>query len=208
MVLGLPTIKCGSKLIGSKILETFLNSILSLLLARRTVGGRRDTSTRWTAVPRRAAAVKPPRIRTSVCRSAALLPPRGGSPAARFADDEDFLGGLTPSARQIRRFLALGRCGYKARDLHSAPRTNSNMPPAPHDDRTDLQLAEAINSGDMDAFDVLYYRHRDWVMRLALRFTEHHDDALDVLQETFAYLVRKFPGFRLKIGRASCRERV
>ena len=71
------------------------------------------------------------------------------------------------------------------------------MPPAPHDDRTDLQLAEAINSGDMDAFDVLYYRHRDWVMRLALRFTGHHDDALDVLQETFAYLVRKFPGFRL-----------
>ena len=71
------------------------------------------------------------------------------------------------------------------------------MSPAPHNDQTDLQLVEAINSGDMDAFESLYYRHRDWVMRLALRFTGHHDDALDVLQETFAYLVRKFPGFLL-----------
>ena len=71
------------------------------------------------------------------------------------------------------------------------------MPSAPHDDQSDLQLVEAINGGDKDAFDFLYYRHRDWVMRLALRFTGHHDDALDVLQETFAYLVRKFPGFQL-----------
>jgi RNA polymerase sigma-70 factor (ECF subfamily) len=30
-----------------------------------------------------------------------------------------------------------------------------------------------------------------------MRFTGHHDDALDVLQETFGYLVRKFPGFQL-----------
>ena len=65
------------------------------------------------------------------------------------------------------------------------------------DNRTDQQLVEAINSGDADAFDVLYYRHRDWTMRLAVRFTGHHDDALDVLQETFAYLARKFPGFVL-----------
>ena len=32
---------------------------------------------------------------------------------------------------------------------------------------------------------------------LAYRFTGHHDDSLDVLQETFAYFVRKFPGFEL-----------
>ena len=56
---------------------------------------------------------------------------------------------------------------------------------------------QAVNQGDISAFDVLYYRHRDWVMRLAMRFTGHHDDALDVLQETFSYLVRKFPGFQL-----------
>jgi RNA polymerase sigma-70 factor (ECF subfamily) len=34
-------------------------------------------------------------------------------------------------------------------------------------------------------------------VRLAHRFTGDADDALDVLQETFAYFHRKFPGFRL-----------
>ena len=71
------------------------------------------------------------------------------------------------------------------------------MSPAPHENRTDLQLVEALNHGDAAAFEVLYFRHRDWVMRLAMRFTGHHEDALDVLQETFAYFVRKFPGFEL-----------
>ena len=71
------------------------------------------------------------------------------------------------------------------------------MSPAPHENRTDLQLVDALNQGDAAAFDALYYRHRDWVMRLAMRFTGHHEDALDVLQETFAYFVRKFPGFEL-----------
>lgn len=71
------------------------------------------------------------------------------------------------------------------------------MPPAPNDNRTDLQLVEALNRGEASAFDALYFRHRDWVTRLALRLTGHHDDALDVLQETFAYLARKFPGFAL-----------
>ena len=71
------------------------------------------------------------------------------------------------------------------------------MTPAPNDIRTDFQLVEALNKGDVVAFDELYYRHRDWVMRLAMRFTGNHEDALDVLQETFAYFVRKFPGFEL-----------
>lgn len=71
------------------------------------------------------------------------------------------------------------------------------MSPALHENWTDRQLVEALNQGDTAAFDVLYFRHRDWVMRLAMRFTAHHEDALDVLQETFAYFVRKFPGFEL-----------
>ncbi|MBC7968470.1 MAG: sigma-70 family RNA polymerase sigma factor, partial [Fuerstia sp.] len=71
------------------------------------------------------------------------------------------------------------------------------MSPAQHDNRTDLQLVAALNAGDAAAFDVLYFRHRDWVMRLAMRFTGNHEDALDVLQETFAYFARKFPGFEL-----------
>lgn len=62
---------------------------------------------------------------------------------------------------------------------------------------TDQQLVEALNQGDVEAFTALYARYRDWVLRLAWRFTGHHDDALDVVQETFAYLVRKFPGFQL-----------
>jgi RNA polymerase sigma-70 factor (ECF subfamily) len=63
--------------------------------------------------------------------------------------------------------------------------------------RSDAELVAAINSGDAAAFEVLYFRHRDWVAGLAYRFTGDSDAALDVMQETFLYLLRKFPGFRL-----------
>jgi RNA polymerase sigma-70 factor, ECF subfamily len=66
-----------------------------------------------------------------------------------------------------------------------------------HDLRTDQQLIAAINAGDATAFEVLYFRHRDWVVNLACRLTGNEDLALDVMQETFLYLLRKFPGFRL-----------
>jgi RNA polymerase sigma-70 factor (ECF subfamily) len=69
--------------------------------------------------------------------------------------------------------------------------------PSDRDDRSDEQLVAALNGGDARAFDAIYYRHRDWVVRLALRFTGRDEDALDVLQETFAYFFRKFPGFVL-----------
>jgi RNA polymerase sigma-70 factor (ECF subfamily) len=62
---------------------------------------------------------------------------------------------------------------------------------AADDPRSDQHLVDA---GD---FDALYYRYRDWVASLAHRFTRNHDDALDVLQETFAYLARKFPTLHL-----------
>jgi len=67
----------------------------------------------------------------------------------------------------------------------------------PTDDRDDTELIAAINAGDANAFEVLYHRHRDWVARLARRFTGNDADALDVLQTTFIYLFRKFPGFTL-----------
>ena len=73
-------------------------------------------------------------------------------------------------------------------------------PPNPPDPRSDAELIRALNSGDASAFDGLYYRHRDWVVRLAHRFTGNGNDALDVLQETFSYLFRKFPGFVLTAG--------
>lgn len=65
------------------------------------------------------------------------------------------------------------------------------------DPRSDADLVKALNRGDASAFDAFYFRYRDWVVRLANRFTGHADDALDVMQETFSYLFGKFPGFML-----------
>ncbi len=62
---------------------------------------------------------------------------------------------------------------------------------------SEQELIELINQGDPDAFEGLYRRYRDWVHRLAWRFTGNQQDALDVLQETFTYLLGKFPGFSL-----------
>ena len=70
-------------------------------------------------------------------------------------------------------------------------------PPRDPDPRTDADLVRALNAGDAAAFDALYYRYRDWVVRLAQRFTGNGEDALDVLQDTFSYFFRKFPGFVL-----------
>ena len=63
------------------------------------------------------------------------------------------------------------------------------------DQRTDEELIAALNAGESPAFDVLYHRYSEWVLRMAWRLTRHEDDSLDVLQETFAYVARKFPGF-------------
>lgn len=62
---------------------------------------------------------------------------------------------------------------------------------------SDEELLEQAKRGSAEAFETLYRRHRDWVYRLAWRFTANEADALDVLQETFAYLLRKLPGLRL-----------
>jgi RNA polymerase sigma-70 factor (ECF subfamily) len=62
---------------------------------------------------------------------------------------------------------------------------------------SDSELVDLANKGDPEAFEKLYYRYRDWVYSLAWRFTGNRADALDVLQETFAYLLGKFPGFEL-----------
>ncbi len=62
---------------------------------------------------------------------------------------------------------------------------------------SDDQLIEAINRGERGAFESLYYRYRDWVYNVAWRFTGNQQDALDILQDTFIYLMGKFPGFTL-----------
>ena len=62
---------------------------------------------------------------------------------------------------------------------------------------SDDDLVAAANAGDAGAFEQIYRRYRDFVHRLALRLTGDEDLALDVLQETFLYLLGRFPGFRL-----------
>src|SRR5512147_2007147 len=54
---------------------------------------------------------------------------------------------------------------------------------------SDEELLQRANGGDPDAFETLYRRYRDWVHRLAWRYTGNEHDALDVLQETFIYLL-------------------
>jgi RNA polymerase sigma-70 factor, ECF subfamily len=61
----------------------------------------------------------------------------------------------------------------------------------------DAELIDAMNLGHVEAFDELYERHRDWVFRLAYRFTGSEQDALDVLQETFTYFLKKTPKLSL-----------
>ena len=43
---------------------------------------------------------------------------------------------------------------------------------------SDQELIELVNEGDADAFEALYYRYRDWVYRLAWRFTGNQQDTL------------------------------
>lgn len=57
--------------------------------------------------------------------------------------------------------------------------------------RSDHELLAAYRRGEAAAFDELYHLHRDWVVALAYRFTGDSHEALDVLQETFAYLVTR-----------------
>ena len=81
---------------------------------------------------------------------------------------------------------------------HVSDRGTSNHDPSHDDPRSDAELVEAANGGDAAAFEALYRRHHGWVARLAYRFTQDHQGSLDVMQEAFIYLLRKFPGFELR----------
>ncbi|MFN3165686.1 MAG: RNA polymerase sigma factor [Phycisphaeraceae bacterium] len=68
----------------------------------------------------------------------------------------------------------------------------------PRDDpRSDLDLIDALNRGEADAFDTLYLRHRDYAIRIAMRFAGERELALDAVQDSFVYFYKKFPGFTL-----------
>lgn len=63
---------------------------------------------------------------------------------------------------------------------------------------SDDDLVRRFRDGDDAAFEALYERHHAWVVSLALRFTRDRDAALDILQDTFAYLLRKRPTLELR----------
>jgi RNA polymerase sigma-70 factor (ECF subfamily) len=65
------------------------------------------------------------------------------------------------------------------------------------DSLPDIELIAQANRGGHAAFEALYYRYRDWVLGRAFYMTANYEDALDVLQEVFAYFFSKFPGFEL-----------
>jgi len=56
----------------------------------------------------------------------------------------------------------------------------------------------AANAGDVKAFEAIYERHKAFAMRVAIRFARDPDLASDAVQETFIYLLSKFPGFELR----------
>lgn len=53
------------------------------------------------------------------------------------------------------------------------------------DSATDEALVAGANEGDERAFEMLVKRHRRQVFALALRYTRVHEDAEDVVQQTF-----------------------
>jgi RNA polymerase sigma-70 factor (ECF subfamily) len=63
---------------------------------------------------------------------------------------------------------------------------------------TDEELVRKFRAGDDRALAELYERHHAWIASLAARFTADRDAALDILQETFAYLVRKRADLELR----------
>ncbi len=69
--------------------------------------------------------------------------------------------------------------------------------PRSFDRYSDGELVDLCNGGGrreaIHAFEALYRRHRDYVTRVSLRFGADHGIAGDVLQETFLYLLKKFP---------------
>ncbi len=72
-----------------------------------------------------------------------------------------------------------------------------NLSVSQRDPRGDETLVDICNHGHpraaAAAFEALYLRHKDYVLRVALRFTPDIETALDVLQDTFVQLLRRFP---------------
>jgi len=67
-----------------------------------------------------------------------------------------------------------------------------------HREPDDPELIERANRGDGSAFALLYRRHRNFALRVALRMTGDPDSAADVVQDAFLWWIKQFPGFTLR----------
>ena len=71
------------------------------------------------------------------------------------------------------------------------PISSSDEPMSPSDEA----LIADLKSGDLGAFRNLYERHRDRMLRVAMRILSNRADADDAVQEAFVILYTKVGGF-------------
>jgi RNA polymerase sigma-70 factor (ECF subfamily) len=64
--------------------------------------------------------------------------------------------------------------------------------------RSDSELVEAFQSGDLHAFDELVLRHQNRVINLCFRMLGHREDADDCAQETFIRVYRSLKKFKFR----------
>ena len=62
---------------------------------------------------------------------------------------------------------------------------------------SDAKLVDEAGRGLARAFEVLYLRHREWVVMTAMRYLGDPEEALDVMQDVFSELFHRIPGFAL-----------
>jgi RNA polymerase sigma-70 factor (ECF subfamily) len=65
-----------------------------------------------------------------------------------------------------------------------------------HAERDDVQLVQASQQGDQDAFSFLMQRHQRRVFNLSLRMLQDYEDANEITQEAFLAAWQGLPAFR------------
>lgn len=84
-----------------------------------------------------------------------------------------------------------------ARDAATIRAASADRPTRPPPDGpSDEALVERVKNGDQAAMRRLIERHQRRIYQLALGILKDHDDALDVVQETFAKVHRSLAGFK------------
>ncbi len=66
------------------------------------------------------------------------------------------------------------------------------------DEADDAALVARLNAGETAAFEAIFERYCDWAYAVARRFAHDEGLAADAVQDSFLYLLRKFPGFELR----------